>query len=76
MLELYGSGYVIEHCISAFRKSQEEKAYRIYVTDALYYLGGLNMRFADIIKPQVHETRSANEIIDNLKAKLSKEGGK
>lgn len=26
---------MIEHCISAFSKSQEEKAYRVYVTDAL-----------------------------------------
>lgn len=35
MVELLGSGYVIEHCISAFLKLQEEKAYRVYVTDSL-----------------------------------------
>lgn len=34
-MKLYGKGYVIEHCISLFQKYQEEKAYRIYVTDCL-----------------------------------------
>lgn len=35
MLELYGKGYVNEWCISLFHKEQEEKSYRIYVTDCL-----------------------------------------
>lgn len=26
---------MIDHCVSAFRKEQEEKSYRIYVTDCL-----------------------------------------
>ena len=65
---------MIEHCISAFRKLQEEKSYRIYVTDALYYLARLNTRYADAIKPQKVETRTANEIISDLSAKLNKMG--
>ena len=32
---MLGSGYVIEHCISAFKRMQEEKSYKIYVSDAL-----------------------------------------
>jgi hypothetical protein len=35
LLELYGKGYVIEHCISLFSERQKEKTYRIYVTDCL-----------------------------------------
>ena len=34
-MELLGRGYVIEHCISALKSNNEEKAYKIYVTDAL-----------------------------------------
>lgn len=67
---------MIEHCISAFRKFQEEKAYKIYVTDALYHLARLNMRYADAIKSQKVEERSASEIIKGLSAKLDKIGGK
>lgn len=35
MLEIYGKGYVNELCISLFEKYQEEKSYRIYITDCL-----------------------------------------
>jgi hypothetical protein len=48
-------------------------AYRIYVTDALKVLGGLNIRFADLFKPE--ETRTAGEIIGGIRDKLQKMGG-
>ena len=42
LLELFGSGYVIDHCIAVFSKEQEEakkqeeeKRYRYYLTDCL-----------------------------------------
>lgn len=42
LLEIFGSGYVIDHCISAFslkqdqlRREQEEKVYRNYIADCL-----------------------------------------
>lgn len=35
MLELFGRGYVIEHCIAALKADNEEKAFKVYVTDAL-----------------------------------------
>lgn len=42
LLELFGSGYVIDHCVSAFskekeieRRYEEEKLYRYYLTDCL-----------------------------------------
>ena len=63
-----GSGYVIDHCVSAFLKSRREELYQEYVTDALKVIGRLNVRFADLFKPQ--ETRTANEIIDSIKKKL------
>lgn len=35
MLELFGRGYVIEHCISSLKLDREKKSFRVYVTDAL-----------------------------------------
>lgn len=51
---------------------QREQVYRIYVTDALKILGGLNERYIDVFKPV--ETRTAEEIINHIKAGLKKGG--
>lgn len=71
LLELFGRGYVIEHCVSAFVKMQEDKAFRVYVTDALKAIADntarqvkgatLSKRFVDLITPEP----SAEEIADN-----------
>ena len=45
----------------------------MYVTDGLKILGGLNIRYADIFKPE--EKRSADEIIGGISEKLSRLGG-
>ena len=61
-----GSGYVIEHCVSAFSQRNKEKAFRIYMTDAIMCIsetvanmgnGGSYMekRYIDIIEPQDDE---------------------
>lgn len=34
-MELFGKGYVIDHCIAFFRTRQEERLYRAYITDIL-----------------------------------------
>lgn len=34
-MRLFGKGYAIQHCVSLFRKEQEEKAYKIYITECL-----------------------------------------
>lgn len=52
-----------------------DEAYRIYVTDALRLIGRLNIRYFDMINPGVEETRTAEEIIDSISAKLAKAGG-
>ena len=55
---------VMDFIIAFFEKEQEELAYRIYMTDALKALGGLNIRYYDILarqrKPQ--DNRSGAEI--------------
>ena len=74
MLELFGSGYVIDHCVSALFEYRKEELYRTYITDALKAHFRLNIRYADLLKPP--ETRTSEEIIDNIKGKLSRLGGK
>ena len=80
LLEIVGIGYVIEHYIAFFKKEQHEKAYKCYVTDALRIItentakanGGryIQARYAELIEPMKEETRTANEVIIDLKEKL------
>lgn len=87
-LEIFGKGYVIEHCVAFFRRKQEEEAYRVYVTDTLKAMAesianayGGNVpkhRYAEIIqpgRPEVEETRTAHEIISNISKKLNEMTG-
>lgn len=82
MLELFGSGYVIDHCVSAFSKGQQEKLYRMYLTDALKVIsentaGGehrsaMSKRWIDLAEPKKpEETRNADEIISDFKRRLN-----
>ena len=67
---MFGRRYVIEHCISAFRLSQAEKTYRIYLTDALRAIvGGQNPRYFDLINPKT-DNRDAEEIKAQILTKL------
>lgn len=83
----YGKGYVIDHCVAFFRRKQVEKAYRIYVTDALKAIvsntagmvGGkavtMTMRYADLIEdrqPQAEDTRTPDEVVDHIVNKINK----
>lgn len=71
LLEIMGRRYVIEHCISAFRAKQEEKLYRVYVTDALCALCGSNgMRYWEMIQPKTDDSRQDEEIINGIKDKI------
>lgn len=59
----------MRYVLSRYRLYQREEAYRIYVTDALKGYLGLNIRFYDIINPNI-ETRTPTSIIEGIKAKL------
>lgn len=75
ILERWGRGYVIEHCLSVFRRTWEERRYRAYVTDTLQMInknivqryGGsyLRNRWADGLAIQ-KETRTAEEIVADV----------
>ena len=87
MLDLLGSGYVIEHCVSAFLEKQEEKAYKIYMSDCLYSIvnmyavshGGTDMpvqkRFVEIIdvmEKKPKKEETAEDIITRMREKAKR----
>ena len=45
----------------------------MYVTDGIKVLAGLNIRYADLFKPE--EERTADEIKEHIKGKLAQLGG-
>lgn len=50
---------------------KRDRAYRFYITEALRAIGGLNVRYADIIEDNpVVNNRSPENIINNLSKKL------
>ena len=66
LLEIFGREYVVEHCISAFKILQEEKVFKIYVTDSLKAMGEgkrLADRYADIIIPEGGQNLVALEML-------------
>lgn len=82
MLELFGSGYVIDYCMSALlqesKKKHDEKMLWYYITDCLRLLtentakganteaGYITNRYADIISPNMRQTRTGDEIASDI----------
>lgn len=75
-MALFGKHYVIEHFINAQKQKNDEKVYRAYVTDAIKLIAELygsthhaqiNIpRYVDVENPKKEETRTAEEIIENV----------
>ena len=67
------------------KKQDQEKAYRVYVTDALKaitentakYAGGsyIKARYLDLEDQKPEETRTPDEIIGQMKMKIARIGG-
>lgn len=67
------------------KKQGQEKAYRVYVTDALKtitentakYASGsyMKVRYFDAESPKPPETRTSDEIIGQMKIKIARIGG-
>lgn len=71
---MLGSGYVMEHCVSAFSDRIKDKIYRMYITDGVMSIsetiaqafGGrcLTQRYADIIDTSNEDNEeTADEIV-------------
>lgn len=77
---MMGRRYVLDYCISSFKKKQKDFLFKIYVTDALKAIAynsshseeaiELNNRYFDWINPPKEETRTSKEVIDDIRKKL------
>lgn len=84
-VRLFGFRYVVDYMAYLKVQQSREEAYQVYCTDALKAVvrntanlaGGetMRMRFADIISSKPVDNRSSDEIIDDLKSKISMLGG-
>lgn len=63
----------MRYALARWRLYIREEAYRIYVTDSLKVFGKLDKRYIDYFKPE--ETRTADEVINKIRAGLMEIGG-
>lgn len=64
------------YCIARYKREQEEKVYRVYVTDALRltventakFSGGnyIKARYIDVIEPKKVDNRTGDEIVEDI----------
>ena len=85
---MLGKSYIIDHCIQYLKKTNEDRIFRLYVTDALKIitkntslLGGtyIEESYNDIISGNTAKKEDADpeEIKDRIRSKLAKiENGK
>lgn len=82
MLELCGRSYLVEHCAITANERAKAQIYNMYMADTVHFINhsvsglfGGNVkreRYSELIKPQVEETRTADEIINHVTDKLRK----
>lgn len=75
-----GSGYIIEHCVSALDLEREQKLYRTFTAEVLYNINdilasafnGMKMtkRYPDLLNPPQEDDRTEGEIINHIQQKL------
>ena len=73
LLDMFGCGYVIEHCIAAINKKRQDEALRYYATDCLWLIANawyqgkpIKQRFYDLLHPQPVDNRTPQEIADDI----------
>lgn len=80
LLDLFGKGYVVDHCIAFLQKQRRQEELEYYITDTLMYIaqntanigGGKvpKIRFYEVMNQKPEETRTAQDIINNIKRKI------
>lgn len=67
MLELCGSGYVMDYCMSAFRIMDEEKAWKNYIADGLFALVNKTLTYKYRFRDLLAEAEAEANAEDNAK---------
>lgn len=63
----------MRYVYARFGQHQRDWAFRIYVTDALKYLAGLDIRYADVF--DTTEPMTSEEVVSNIRRKFRESGG-
>ena len=76
LLDLFGSGYVIEHCISALLERKKKDTLDIYLADCLKNINEIlaktyggsysNQRYVELINPKKEDKRTGDEIAADI----------
>lgn len=73
MLEVLGDEYITQHILNEIHRENEQRAFEVYVTDALYAIakgGGMKKRFVDIVKFDERKPKAPERTIDEMLAML------
>jgi metal-dependent amidase/aminoacylase/carboxypeptidase family protein len=80
LLEILGKNYIVQHCVVFLDNKAKEMAYQSYIADCLKAIadntanmyGGttIRLRYADLISNEKPETRTEEEVINDIKEKL------
>ena len=70
---MLGDGYIAQHILNEIHRENEQRAFQIYVTDALYAIakgGSMKKRYADIVKFDERRPKHPERTIDEMLAML------
>lgn len=80
MLDVFGVEYISQHVRQSYLQEQKNEAYRLYVAETLRCISESTAKFAggpymtakwdDIINPKPVETRTQEQIIDQVMTRL------
>ena len=72
-MEVLGDEYITQHILNEIHRENEQRAFQIYVTDALYAIakhGSMKKRFTDIVKFDERKPKQPERTIDEMLAML------
>ena len=70
---MLGDGYIAQHILNEIHRENEQRAFEVYVTDALYAIakhGSMKKRFADIVRFDERKPKQPERTIDEMLAML------
>ena len=75
-VEIFGKGYIVEHCVALFKKRNEELLFRRYVADSIHMINSLlykklggsayKQSYSELTAPQKEQERSGDEIAADI----------
>lgn len=79
LLEMFGSGYLLEHIRAEHKRAMEEKLFYVYMSDMAKFMaetwgGKVESRYSELIRPQEDTPESGDEVALSIINKLGLKG--